>query len=130
MLNLRFFVGVRRLDDPMPPSAALFGKQKKARSKLRLTLLFVLSVLFALADATERKYDAVDTEQHKVCADDVSNRRNRDVRTEYHHDAEHKSDNVDNHREPVDEIARDEPNRVQVREPRETVRDEPYREQE
>ena len=114
----------------MPPSAELFGKQKKARSKLRLTLLFVLSVLFALADATERKYDAVDTEQHEVCADDVSDRRNRDVRAEYHHDAEHKPDDVGYHREPVDEIARDEPNRVQVRESRETVRDEPYREQE
>ena len=114
----------------MPPSAALFGKQKKARSKLRLTLLFVLSVLFALADATERKYDAVNAEQHEVCADDVSDRRNRDVRAEYHHNAEHKPDNVDYHREPVDEIARDEPNRVQVRESRETVRNEPYREQE
>ena len=105
-------------------------KAEKSKVKTTLDLAFVLSVLFALADAAERKYDAVDTEQHKVCADDVSDRRNRDVRAEYHHNAEHKSDDVDNHREPVDEIARDEPNRVQVREPREAVRNEPYREQE
>ena len=96
----------RRLDDPMPPSAALFGQQKKARSKLRVTLLFVLSVLFALADAAERDYYAVNAEQHEICADDISDRRNRNVRAEYHHNAEHQPDNIDYHREPIDKVAR------------------------
>ena len=114
----------------MPPLAALFGKPEKSKVKTTLDLAFVYQYCLPSPMRLNASMIAVNAEQHEVCADDVSNRRNRDVRAEYHHNAEHKSDNVDYHREPVDEIARDEPNRVQVRESRETVRDEPYREQE
>ena len=66
------------------------------------------------ADSAERQRNAVNTQQNQIEADDIPNRKSLEPRIDEHQRAENQTDDVQNQRENIHELAGKRPNRVQI----------------